>query len=106
MFELACRARLHAPELLLKQFWEGRSADLGPVALSQMFLETHQTDGLLRRDLTLQSFAERTVVTKEGSRHIVIRARLDNEWFALKEFSEVCEKIGKMKERKKHRARV
>ena len=86
LFALACTARLHAPELLLPEFWAAR-AGAGPLVAP--FLESHATDGLLRRELTLQSFAERTVVTGEDSRHRVIRARLDNEWFALKEFSVV-----------------
>ena len=89
LFELASAARLHVPELLLPEFWVGR-AESGAGSLVELLLESHATDGLLRRDLTLQSFGEREVVTTEGSRHRVIRGRLDNEWFALKEFSEVC----------------
>ena len=86
LFTLACTARLHAPELLLPEFWSGRASACPLVA---PLLESHATDGLLRRELTLQSFAERKVVTTDGSRHRVLRARLDNEWFALKEFTEV-----------------
>ena len=88
LFALACAARQHAPELLLPEFWAGR-AGAGPLVAP--LLESHATDGLLRRELTLQSFAERKVVTTrtEGSRHRVLRACLDNEWFALKEFTEV-----------------
>ena len=86
LFALACAARQHAPELLLPEFWVGR-AGAGPLVAP--LLESHATDGLLRRELTLQSFAERHMVTAEGSRHRVLRARLDNEWFALKEFTEV-----------------
>ena len=86
LFDLACAARLHAPELLLPEFWAGRA---GVSPLVAPLLESHATDGLLRRELTLQSFSERKVVTTEGSRHRVFRARLDNEWFALKEFTEV-----------------
>ena len=86
LFALACAARMHAPELLLPAFWAGRAA-AGPLVAP--LLESHATDGLLRRELTLQSFSERKVVTTEGSRHLVIRARLDNEWFALKEYTEV-----------------
>ena len=62
---------------------------MGAGPLVAPLLESHVTDGLLRRELTLQSFTERKVVTTEGSRHRVFRARLDKEWFALKEFTEV-----------------